>query len=325
MILSSYPKNNLKKYISAVFLLAVTINFFCSYGIYNYPHVSGDAIDSVLYKEAISTVLKNDRPNCTYEDVLKSAHTIHTWHVRKSYDDFDDKGIEHGTFSPEHCNPLFSVAILVTYRNMQKQLDIFLPYIHNFLRKQNIHYKLYLIEQQDPKPFNKGLLYNVGARAAMADGYPCLLLHDVDLLPLDSANLYACTTQPRHLSASIDKLRFVLIYDWLVGGVLAVRAAQFEQLNGFSNKFWGWGGEDDDFYNRMEEQDMKVIRFPRSMSRYTMLRHPPSEMNAARYKQMALNRAAPRAARAHDGLRTAQAFVRRVENRLFTLLAVTII
>ncbi|XP_063375075.1 beta-1,4-galactosyltransferase 1-like [Cydia amplana] len=325
MILSSYRKKNLKKNISAVLLLAViTINFFCTHGIYNYPHVSGDAIDSVLYKEVISTVLKNDRSNCTYEDVLKSAHTIHPWHVRKSYDDFDAKGIERGTFSPEHCNPLFSVAILVTYRNMQKQLDIFLPYIHNFLRKQNIHYKLYLIEQQDLKPFNKGLLYNVGARAAMADGFPCLLLHDVDLLPLDSANLYACTTQPRHLSASIDKLRFVLIYDWLVGGVLAVRAAQFEQLNGFSNTFWEWGGEDDDFYNRMKEQDMKVIRFHRSMSRYTMVRHPASQKNSARFERLALNRAEPGPARAHDGLRTAQAFVRREEHRLFTLLAVTI-
>ncbi|XP_063374961.1 beta-1,4-galactosyltransferase 2-like [Cydia amplana] len=324
MILSSYLKKNLKKYISAVFLLVVTNDFFRnSYGIYNYPHVSGDAIDSVLYKEVISTVLKNNRPNCTYEDVLKSAHTIHAWHVRKSYHDFDAKGIERGTFSPAHCNPLFSVAILVTYRNMQKQLDIFLPYIHNFLRKQNIHYKLYLIEQQDLKPFNRGLLYNVGARAAMADGFPCLLLHDVDLLPLDSANLYACTTQPRHLSASIDKFRYLLIYEGLVGGVLAVRAAQFEQLNGFSNKFWGWGGEDDDFYNRMEEQDMKIIRFHRSMSRYTMLRHPPSQKNAARFEHLALHRAEPEPARAH-GLRTAQAIVRREEHRLFTLHAVTL-
>ncbi|XP_061713784.1 beta-1,4-galactosyltransferase 2-like [Cydia pomonella] len=327
-ILRSYLQKKIKKYtigsIFSLFVLAVTVNLFSCYGTYNYQHVSGEAIHSVLYKEVISAILNKDRANCTYDDVLQSTHTIHTWDARKTYVDFDAKGIEKGTFTPEHCNPLFSVAILVTYRNRQKQLDIFLPYMHNFLRRQNIHYKIYLIEQQDLKPFNKGLLYNLGARAAIADGFPCLILHDVDLLPLDASNLYACTTQPRHLSASIDKFRFVLIYDWLVGGVLAVRSEQYERLNGFSNKFWGWGAEDDDLNNRMEAQDMKVIRFPPSMSRYAMLRHAQSEMNPARFAQLAANRAQPSAARAQDGLRDARASVRRTDQRLFTLLVVTL-
>ena len=32
----------------------------------------------------------------------------------------------------------------------------------------------------------------------------------------------------------------------------------FEQLNGLSNLFWGWGREDDEFYLRMKEAGLKV-------------------------------------------------------------------
>jgi GT2 family glycosyltransferase len=41
-----------------------------------------------------------------------------------------------------------------------------------------------------------------------------------------------------------------LQYEMLVGGVLAMRRDQFKTVNGFSNEFWGWGGEDDDMAYR---------------------------------------------------------------------------
>jgi hypothetical protein len=39
---------------------------------------------------------------------------------------------------------------------------------------------------------------------------------------------------------------FRLPYKDLFGGVSALTKEQFEAINGFSNEFWGWGGEDDD-------------------------------------------------------------------------------
>ena len=41
-----------------------------------------------------------------------------------------------------------------------------------------------------------------------------------------------------------------LPYASLVGGVFAVRVEDFVQVNGYSNLFWGWGGEDDDIFSR---------------------------------------------------------------------------
>lgn len=41
------------------------------------------------------------------------------------------------------------------------------------------------------------------------------------------------------------------MYDKNFGGAITTTPEQFEKMNGFSNLFWGWGGEDDDFWNRL--------------------------------------------------------------------------
>jgi len=42
-----------------------------------------------------------------------------------------------------------------------------------------------------------------------------------------------------------------LPYEQIFGGAGSFSREHFELINGFSNKFWGWGGEDDDLYNRL--------------------------------------------------------------------------
>lgn len=45
-------------------------------------------------------------------------------------------------------------------------------------------------------------------------------------------------------------LVFRLPYATIFGGAGAFLKKDFENINGFSNEFWGWGGEDDDLYHR---------------------------------------------------------------------------
>ena len=119
------------------------------------------------------------------------------------------------------------------------------------------------------------MLLNVGAAEALKQyDFQCFIFHDVDLLPEDDRNLYTCPTQPRHMSVAINSFlyrygelgvfcilflnhilkcffaRSRLPYDDIFGGVSAMTVEHFRQVNGFSNMFWGWGGEDDDMSNR---------------------------------------------------------------------------
>ena len=46
-------------------------------------------------------------------------------------------------------------------------------------------------------------------------------------------------------------LLYRLPYATIFGGVGAFVKDDFQKLNGFSNLFFGWGGEDDDLYKRL--------------------------------------------------------------------------
>ena len=58
--------------------------------------------------------------------------------------------------------------------------------------------------------FNRAKLLNVGVREALRDeDWGCIFLHDVDLLPENDHNTYACHKQfPTHLSVAMDKFRY---------------------------------------------------------------------------------------------------------------------
>ena len=69
-------------------------------------------------------------------------------------------------------------------RNRGGQLRVFLNHMHDFLSRQEIHYRLYLLNQIDFTKFNRGMLINVGFVESLKDfSWDCFIFHDVDLLP----------------------------------------------------------------------------------------------------------------------------------------------
>ncbi|KAG6463640.1 beta-1,4-N-acetylgalactosaminyltransferase bre-4 [Manduca sexta] len=195
-----------------------------------------------------------------------------------------------GHYAPPNCTARHKVAIIVPYRDRQQHLAIFLNHMHPFLMKQQIEYGIFIVEQEGNKDFNRAKLMNVGfveSQRLEPGGWQCFVFHDIDLLPLDTRNLYSCPRQPRHMSASIDKLNFMLPYEDIFGGVSAVTLEQFINVNGFSNKYWGWGGEDDDMFYRLKKVNYHVARYKMSIARYAMLDHKKSVPNPKRYQLLA--------------------------------------
>ena len=91
------------------------------------------------------------------------------------------------------------------------------------------------------------------------------MLHDVDLIPENDGNFYACESKhPKHTTTRVRQVNgngeYRRYYEFLIGGVLMLTVDMYKALNGFSNLYWGWGGEDDDLALRFIQQRMCVVR-----------------------------------------------------------------
>ncbi|XP_034661401.1 beta-1,4-N-acetylgalactosaminyltransferase bre-4 [Drosophila subobscura] len=279
----------------------------------HYDYIDGAHIEEALLPQVTLNVSLQEVFECTYTDIIANNRFVYSsahYHENVQHEEEIRPG---GEFMPEHCQARYSTAIIVPYRQREKQLHAFLTYMHNYLRQQLIHYRIFLVEQYDQKPFNRAMLFNIGAKVAAEYGFPCLILHDVDLMPLNSAQMYACVEKPRHMCSALDHWRFHLPYQGLFGGVVSITSLQFKQINGMSNLYHGWGGEDDDLYVRIMAEAIGICRFAPEYSEYTMLKHKPEHRNENR---VALLRAAKM--RQHmDGLNSL--VYKEVERRMHSL------
>ncbi|XP_046492981.1 beta-1,4-N-acetylgalactosaminyltransferase bre-4 [Neodiprion pinetum] len=186
---------------------------------------------------------------------------------------------------PKDCEARYRVAIVVPYRARAQHLLILLYNLHPVLLRQQIDYTIFIVEQEGTVQFNRAMLMNVGYVEALKEGsFDCFIFHDVDLLPEDDRNLYTCPEQPRHMSVAIDKFKYRLPYADIFGGVSAMSREQFRLVNGFSNVYWGWGGEDDDMANRIKAHGLHISRYPANIARYQMLSHKKEKANPKRYE-----------------------------------------
>ncbi|XP_027007644.2 beta-1,4-galactosyltransferase 1-like [Tachysurus fulvidraco] len=187
---------------------------------------------------------------------------------------------EGGRFRPKDCIALQKVAIIIPFRNRDEHLKYWLHYLHPILQRQQLDYGVYIINQVGEETFNRAKLLNVGFAEALKEyDYDCFVFSDVDLIPMDDRNTYKCFSQPRHLSVSMDKFGFRLPYNQYFGGVSSLSKEQYLKINGFPNNYWGWGGEDDDIFNRLSSKGMVISRPSGVIGKCRMIRHDRDKQN----------------------------------------------
>ncbi|XP_064489036.1 beta-1,4-N-acetylgalactosaminyltransferase bre-4-like [Ornithodoros turicata] len=190
-----------------------------------------------------------------------------------------------GRYTPKECRSRHRVAIIIPYRNRSEHLVEFLNYMHYMLKRQQLDYGIYVVEQAGSDPFNRGKLLNVGFLiASRLYDFQCFIFHDVDMIPEDDRNLYTCSDQPRHMTVAVSKFNYKLPYQGYFGGGCALSKSQVETINGFSNEYWGWGAEDDDLAYRVRYHKYKITRYSSDIARYTTLSHKQAEPSPARMK-----------------------------------------
>lgn len=127
------------------------------------------------------------------------------------------------------------LGIIIPYRKRDEHLQQIAP----VLKRRG---RVFVVEQKDDKPFNRGKLINIGYKE-FNDQFDYFAAHDVDMIPT-SAN-YSYSENPCHLATEASQFEYKMPYENYFGGVTLFPNDKFEKVNGFSNEFWGYGGEDD--------------------------------------------------------------------------------
>jgi hypothetical protein len=117
-------------------------------------------------------------------------------------------------------------------------------------------YKIFYIHQTDTREFNRGAMKNIGF-LYIKNKYPntyqniTIVFNDVDTMPFTKNFLNYETT--------IGVVKHFYGYTFTLGGIVSIKASDFERINGFPN-LWSWGFEDNDLQRRVLDANITIDR-----------------------------------------------------------------
>ena len=162
-----------------------------------------------------------------------------------------------------------------------KRLAVILPYneqhIENFTdhfrvtvqEGDDLYYKLIFMKQKSNRPLNKGKLFNIGYMLHK-EKFDYFCFHDSDLIPISDECDYSYEKKPISLVGMRNKIEFgdqekvqnfdeySLPYDEYFGGATLFSKEHFQEVNGYSNEYWGVGYEDYDLLLRCVVKGLSV-------------------------------------------------------------------
>tara|TARA_Y200000002_G_scaffold369155_1_gene362978 strand:- start:11 stop:772 length:762 start_codon:yes stop_codon:yes gene_type:complete len=146
------------------------------------------------------------------------------------------------------------LVVILPVRDREENLKEYLENMIPIFNYQNIDYRIFVIEQSKNKRFNKGKINNIGFLEALKENknHTRFLFNDVDNYPIKK-NVINYNTKINGVNHFFGNPR------WL-GGFFMISKNTFQKVNGYSNNFWGWGGEDNDLQNRLKAKKVNIDR-----------------------------------------------------------------
>uniref|UniRef100_A0A0K0FCR2 Beta-1,4-N-acetylgalactosaminyltransferase n=1 Tax=Strongyloides venezuelensis TaxID=75913 RepID=A0A0K0FCR2_STRVS len=185
-----------------------------------------------------------------------------------------------GSWKPNDCISLHKIAIIIPYRDRESHLTRLIDFLIPILQKQKLDFRFIVSEQTGDDLFNKGRIMNAAFVYAETLKVDCVIFHDVDMFPQDYGTPYNCPKTPRHLGAYVNNLGYQLWYPEIAGGVLVINTNDYRKINGYSNMYWAWGGEDDDMGKRIMSNNYTIERPNPNIATFSMLKHTKRKRTA---------------------------------------------
>lgn len=165
------------------------------------------------------------------------------------------------------------LALLVPFRQRYSHLAQFIPHYTRRFHKA----KIYVGEQADDNPFNRAKIFNILFKE-FSETFDYFVAHDVDLL-LTKGD-YSYCENPTQLATHAQQFRYKMPFPEYFGGVTLFNNKDFVTLDGYSNSFFGHGGEDNEMYYNVLSKGLKISYRD---CWYRSLYHPPSPSNPSGY------------------------------------------
>lgn len=163
------------------------------------------------------------------------------------------------------------LIVIVPYRNRDEHLKRLLEITPAYFRTQGISFDILLCELDNVGDWNAGLCVNSLVKFPSIKDYKWIYVHHVDVWPIEGTWEF-----PK------DKEVFFNLGDY---GSCLLSSQAFFAVGGYSNMFWGWGGEDNDLYKRLTAAGYSLIDKEKSpcVTYDTTAQNHPRDFNGRNY------------------------------------------
>tara|TARA_B110000444_G_scaffold240900_1_gene256722 strand:+ start:10077 stop:12563 length:2487 start_codon:yes stop_codon:yes gene_type:complete len=171
--------------------------------------------------------------------------------------------IIHNRLTHESSEQSENVIIVFPFRDRHAHYNKVMQTLTKNKRK-NWNLTVYVIEQDDMDYFRRAWLINIGLKLAIErfGDDSCAVTHDVDMSPSPQIDYTWCKL-PTQICSELSCFHNNVPYPASAGGVVQASLKHWKQINGMTNRAFGWGGEDDDLFYRLKANKYTPIRRPK--------------------------------------------------------------